>query len=115
MALQSLNCDASLMKVRIGYGPGIGHASASASGSAASSTTSRSSGFDSLWLPERLAGPSTDPLVGLAFAAGRTKKLKLGHERAGAAWPEPRRARKGARVARRACRVAASCRRSDSA
>ena len=35
-------------------------------------------GFDSLWLPERLAGPSADPLVGLAFAAGRTKRLKLG-------------------------------------
>ncbi len=34
--------------------------------------------FDSLWLSERATGPAPDPLVGLAFAAGRTKKLKLG-------------------------------------
>ncbi len=35
-------------------------------------------GFDSLWLSERVAGDSPDPVVGLAFAAGRTEKLKLG-------------------------------------
>lgn len=35
-------------------------------------------GFDSLWLSERLTGDAPDPLVGLAFAAGRTTKLKLG-------------------------------------
>lgn len=34
--------------------------------------------FDSLWLSERATGSSPDPLVGLAFAAGRTTKLKLG-------------------------------------
>ncbi len=34
--------------------------------------------FDSLWLSERLTGHSPDPLVALAFAAGRTSKLKLG-------------------------------------
>ncbi len=34
--------------------------------------------FDSLWLSERATGPAPDPLVGLAFAAGRTKRLKLG-------------------------------------
>jgi len=34
--------------------------------------------FDSLWLSERATGPAPDPLVGLAFAAARTKKLKLG-------------------------------------
>lgn len=66
------------MKVRIGYGPGIGHASASAEWFAGFVDSLEELGFDSLWLPERLAGPSTDPLVGLAFAAGRTKKLKLG-------------------------------------
>ncbi len=34
--------------------------------------------FDSLWLSERANGPAPDPLVGLAFAAGRTTKLKFG-------------------------------------
>jgi probable F420-dependent oxidoreductase len=35
-------------------------------------------GFDSLWLSERITGPAPDPIVGLAVAAGRTRKLKLG-------------------------------------
>lgn len=34
--------------------------------------------FDSLWLSERANGPAPDPLVGLAFAAGRTRKIKFG-------------------------------------
>jgi probable F420-dependent oxidoreductase len=35
-------------------------------------------GFDSLWLSERIGGEAPDPLVGMAFAAGRTTKLKFG-------------------------------------
>jgi probable F420-dependent oxidoreductase len=35
-------------------------------------------GFDSLWLSEVLTAPVLDPLVGLAWAAARTPKLKLG-------------------------------------
>jgi probable F420-dependent oxidoreductase len=35
-------------------------------------------GFDSLWLSERLTGSAPDPLMALAVAAGRTRKLKLG-------------------------------------
>ena len=35
-------------------------------------------GFDSLWLSERVMGDAPDPLVGLAFAAGRTRRIKLG-------------------------------------
>ena len=35
-------------------------------------------GYDSLWLSERIGGDAPDPLVGMAFAAGRTKKLKFG-------------------------------------
>jgi probable F420-dependent oxidoreductase len=35
-------------------------------------------GFDSLWLSERLTGTAPDPLIGLAYAAGRTRRLKLG-------------------------------------
>ena len=34
--------------------------------------------FDSLWLSERLGGECPDPLVGLAYAAGRTKRMKFG-------------------------------------
>jgi probable F420-dependent oxidoreductase len=35
-------------------------------------------GFDSLWLSERVGGEAPDPLVGMAFAAGRTSRLKFG-------------------------------------
>jgi probable F420-dependent oxidoreductase len=35
-------------------------------------------GFDSLWLSEVLSTPSLDPLAGLTYAAGVTRKLKLG-------------------------------------
>jgi probable F420-dependent oxidoreductase len=34
--------------------------------------------FDSLWLSERVTGAAPDPLVALAFAAGRTSRIKLG-------------------------------------
>jgi probable F420-dependent oxidoreductase len=34
--------------------------------------------FDSLWISERATGPTLDPLTALAFAAGRTTRLKLG-------------------------------------
>ena len=35
-------------------------------------------GFDSLWVSERVGAPIPDPLVALAVAAGRTRRLKLG-------------------------------------
>lgn len=35
-------------------------------------------GFDSLWLSERIGQGGPDPVTGLAFAAGRTARLKLG-------------------------------------
>jgi probable F420-dependent oxidoreductase len=35
-------------------------------------------GFDSLWLSERVTGAAPDPIVGMAFAAGRTARLKFG-------------------------------------
>ena len=67
------------MKVRIGFGLGT------AAGMAADPATFaplvddlERLGFDSLWLSERLSGPAPDPLAALAFAAGRTSKLKLG-------------------------------------
>ena len=33
--------------------------------------------FDSLWLSERVSGDAPDPVVGMAFAAGRTTRLKV--------------------------------------
>jgi probable F420-dependent oxidoreductase len=35
-------------------------------------------GFDSIWLPETFQRGAVDPLVGLAFAAARVPRLKLG-------------------------------------
>jgi probable F420-dependent oxidoreductase len=35
-------------------------------------------GFDSVWVPEVITADSLDPLTALAFAAGRTERLKLG-------------------------------------
>src|SRR3712207_1762836 len=35
-------------------------------------------GYDSLWLSERVTGAAPDPLAAIAFAAGRTGKLKFG-------------------------------------
>jgi probable F420-dependent oxidoreductase len=35
-------------------------------------------GFDSLWLSERLNAEAPDPLVAMAFGAGRTTRLKFG-------------------------------------
>ncbi len=35
-------------------------------------------GFDSLWLSERISASAPDPLVAMAYGAGRTEKLKFG-------------------------------------
>jgi probable F420-dependent oxidoreductase len=35
-------------------------------------------GFDSLWLSERITGEAPDPLVAMAYGAGRTRRLKFG-------------------------------------
>jgi probable F420-dependent oxidoreductase len=65
------------MKVRIGYGLGVqGLRRDGTFGELVD--TLETLRFDSLWLSERLTGDAPDPLVGLSFAAGRTKKLKLG-------------------------------------
>jgi probable F420-dependent oxidoreductase len=34
--------------------------------------------FDSVWFSERISGSAPDPVVAMAFAAGRTSKLKFG-------------------------------------
>ena len=65
------------MKVRIGFGLGT-RTPLDAQPFAELVDALERLGFDSLWLSERLTGPAPDPLVGLAVAAGRTRKLKLG-------------------------------------
>src|SRR5579871_5343779 len=62
------------MKVRIGVGLG-GLNSEAFTGAV---QRMESCGFDSLWLSEVLTTGVLDPLSGLAFAAGVTRKLKLG-------------------------------------
>jgi probable F420-dependent oxidoreductase len=66
------------MKVRIGYGLGALQGIGDAVGFAALVDGLEDNGFDSLWLSERVSGPAPDPVIGLAVAAGRTRKLKLG-------------------------------------
>lgn len=65
------------MKIRIGYGLGVQGLRQDDTFPDLVDALERL-GFDSLWLSERLTGDAPDPVVGLAFAAGRTKKLKLG-------------------------------------
>ncbi|HET6950012.1 MAG TPA: TIGR03619 family F420-dependent LLM class oxidoreductase [Acidimicrobiales bacterium] len=66
------------MKVRIGFGLGTQTLAGDAERFPGFVDALESRGFDSLWLSERLTGPAPDPLIALAVAAGRTRKLKLG-------------------------------------
>jgi probable F420-dependent oxidoreductase len=65
------------LKVRIGFGLGT-RTPLDAEPFADLVDALEALGFDSLWLSERATGPAPDPMIGLAVAAGRTKKLKLG-------------------------------------
>jgi probable F420-dependent oxidoreductase len=65
------------MKVRIGYGFGV-RTSLNDEGFGRVVDALENLRFDSLWLSERIGGEAPDPLVGMAFAAGRTKRLKFG-------------------------------------
>lgn len=66
------------MKVRIGFGLGT-HTQANDGGSFGALVDALEGlRYDSLWLSERLTGDAPDPLAALAFAAGRTQRLKLG-------------------------------------
>lgn len=65
------------MKVRIGVGLGT-RTSHDPDRFAALVDALEAHRFDSLWLSERVTGDCPDPLVGLAVAAGRTTRLKLG-------------------------------------
>ena len=65
------------MKVRIGYGFGV-RTRLNDDGFATVVDALERLRFDSLWLSERLGGEAPDPLVAMAYAAGRTTKLKFG-------------------------------------
>ncbi len=65
------------MKTRIGYGFGT-RTTLNDDGFATVVDTLERLRFDSLWLSERIGGEAPDPLVAMAFAAGRTTKLKFG-------------------------------------
>jgi probable F420-dependent oxidoreductase len=66
------------MKIRIGFGLGTQTLAGDAERFPGFVDALEARGFDSLWLSERLTGPAPDPLVALAVAAGRTRRLKLG-------------------------------------
>lgn len=65
------------MKVRIGYGFGV-RTRLNDDGFATVVDALERLRFDSLWLSERIGGEAPDPLVAMAFAAGRTTRLKFG-------------------------------------
>lgn len=65
------------MKVRIGFGLGT-QAATAGPGFATLVDELERLGFDSLWLSERVGAAGPHPTIGLAVAAGRTERLKLG-------------------------------------
>jgi len=66
------------VKTRIGFGAGTaGLADGGARFGELVDALERN-GFDSVWCSERATGATPDPIAALAFAAGRTRKLKLG-------------------------------------
>ena len=66
------------MKIRVGFGLGTRSFTNDHSTFDPFVDSLEELGFDSLWLSERLGGECPDPLVGLAYAAGRTKRMKFG-------------------------------------
>jgi probable F420-dependent oxidoreductase len=64
------------MKIRIGVGAGNGCATPHALAELVTGLDEL--GFDSLWLSEVLTAPVLDPAVGLAWAAARNPRVKLG-------------------------------------
>jgi len=64
------------MKVRFAVGPHAG--SLSGPEMVAFAESLEAAGFDGLWLSDLPVAPVLDPLLGLALAAGRTRRLHLG-------------------------------------
>lgn len=70
--------DPSAGQLRIGVGFGARRLVSDGAEFAAVVDACEALGFDSLWLGERVTTDMLDPFVGLAVAAGRTKRLRLG-------------------------------------
>ena len=66
------------MKIRIGFGLGTRTVTNDAERFGSFVDDLERLRFDSLWLSERVTAVAPDPVVALAFAAGRTTKLKFG-------------------------------------
>jgi probable F420-dependent oxidoreductase len=66
------------VKVRIGYGLGTRTPTLDGARFGDLVDALEDLHFDSLWLSERVTGACPDPIVGLSFAAARTRSLKLG-------------------------------------
>lgn len=66
------------MKIRIGYGLGTSSTTTDARRFGDLVDSLERTGFDSLWLSERVNGPALDPVVGMTFAIARTERLKVG-------------------------------------
>jgi probable F420-dependent oxidoreductase len=64
------------MKIRIGVGAGSTSGTTEAMGELVTGLDEL--GFDSLWLSEVLTGPGVDPVVGLAWAAASSPRVKVG-------------------------------------
>ncbi len=65
------------MKVRVGFGLGTQSLTNDERFGPFVDTLERLR-FDSLWLSERITGEAPDPVVGMAYAAGRTSRMKFG-------------------------------------
>ncbi len=65
------------MKVRIGYGLGTRTNLHDPTYGIVVDALERH-GFDSLWLSEKISGEAPDPIVAIAYGAGRTTNLKFG-------------------------------------
>ena len=66
------------MKVRIGFGAGTAGLADGGTRFGELVDGLERNGFDSIWCSERATGPTPDPMVALSFAAGRSRKIKLG-------------------------------------
>jgi probable F420-dependent oxidoreductase len=66
------------VKIRIGYGLGVNSLTNDQERFGPFVDDLERLGYDSLWVSERIAGHSPDPVVAMAYAAGRTTNLKFG-------------------------------------
>jgi len=66
------------VKVRIGLGLGTRTSTNDAASFGGFIDDAERLGFDSLWFSEQVTGSAPDPLVAMAFAAGRTTRIKFG-------------------------------------